>query len=111
MAALSIAVMTVWLVALVALTARASCPECPHRRRWCLAVCREVARGMEDDVPASRVVVLGLVRSVNDALVYIEATQGMHVEPLHYRCVVTPAGVEMVEIYKMVAEKLHAGGR
>lgn len=104
MAALSIAVMTVWLVVLVVLTARASCPECPHRRRWCLATCREVARGMEDDVPVCRVVALGLVRSVNDALVYIESTQGMHVERLHYRCVVTPAGAEMVEIYKVVSD-------
>ena len=56
----------------------------------------------EEPLPRFRVEALGMVPSIGDALVYIDAVQGMHPERLRYRVLIREDGTEMVEIYKVV---------
>lgn len=59
----------------------------------------------DEPLPSFRVESLGQVLSIGDALIYIDAVQGMHVERLRYRVLIRPDGTEMVEIYKVVADE------
>lgn len=67
----------------------------------------DVAGDAPDDfaVPRFRVESLGWVLSVGDALIYIDAVQGLHAERLRYRVLLRPDGSEMVEVYKVVSDE------
>jgi len=95
-------VVTVGVVGLAWLTLRRSCVVCPEGKRVCVATCGEVAEKMGEPVPSGRVERLMMVMSVEDALVCIEATQGMHMERLRYQAVTQWDGSRVVEVYKVV---------